>query len=269
VTAGMGNISWIAEHLLADDAARDAFHASVAGIYRPRLQQLGLAPKAGESDDDRLLRGTLVGFFAHRLKDPAVRAELNQAGRAVLGLDGDGALDLDAVPEDLRTVAVEVAVQEGGKAAFDAAEKHFRASQDAVLRSQLLGAMGGTLDPALNERVRAMVFEPDLLRRNEIFPAVGNQAGEDETRPALRAWVDAHFEEIEAKLAPAGAAVVQLYAAGMCSDAEAAELESKFTARMADVEGGPRELKQTLEGIRTCAAQVQARKGLPVEFPKR
>src|SRR5690606_14526856 len=30
VTAGMGNISWIAEHLLADDAARDAFHASVA-----------------------------------------------------------------------------------------------------------------------------------------------------------------------------------------------------------------------------------------------
>src|SRR3546814_11574771 len=70
-----------------------------------------------------------------------------------------------------------------------------------------------------------------LLRRNEIFSAVGGQTGDDATRPALRAWVDTHFKEIEAKLAPAGASLVYLYAAGMCSDAEAAELESKFTAR--------------------------------------
>src|SRR3546814_6405618 len=59
----------------------------------------------------------------------------------------------------LRGTALAVAVQEGGKAAFDAAERHFRASQDAVLRSQLLSAMGGTDDAALNARVRALVFE--------------------------------------------------------------------------------------------------------------
>src|SRR5690606_8751677 len=97
-TAGMGATEWIAEHLLADDKARDAFHARVADIYRPRLQQLGMAPKAGEPDDDALLRATLVGFFAETLEDPAVRKEMNQAGRAVLGLDGDGKLHLDAVP---------------------------------------------------------------------------------------------------------------------------------------------------------------------------
>ncbi len=269
VTAGMGSTEWMAEYLLPDDKARDAFHAQVAAIYRPRLQQLGMAPKAGEPDDDGLLRATLVGFFAGTLKDPAVRKEMNQAGRAVLGLDGDGALHADAVPQDLRDTALTVAVQEGGKAAFDAAEKHFRASQDAVLRSQLLGAMGSTRDPGLNERARALVFEPGLLRRNEIFPVVGGQAGDAATRPALRAWTDAHFKEIEAKLAPAGAAVVNLYAAGMCSDADAAELQEKFAARMADVEGGPRQLKQTVEAIRMCAAQVAARKDQPVAFPKR
>ncbi|MDQ2703210.1 MAG: M1 family metallopeptidase [Pseudomonadota bacterium] len=269
VTAGMGSTEWIAERLLDDDAARDAFHAQVANIYRPRLQQLGMTAKAGEKDDDTLLRSTLIGFFANTLKDKAVRAEMDKAGRAVLGLGGDGSLDLDAVAQDLRGIALDVAVQEGGKAAFDAAEKHFRASQDAVLRSQLLGAMGGTTDEALNERVRAMVFEEGLLRRNEIFSAVGGQTGDDATRPALRTWVDAHFKEIEAKLAPAGASLVYLYAAGMCSDTEAANLESKFTARMADIEGGPRALTQAVEGIRMCAAQVAARKDLPVEFPKR
>ena len=268
VTAGMYNTEWMAEHLLADDAARDAFHAQVADIYRPRLQQLGMAPKAGEPDDDGLLRSTLVGFFAETLKDKTVRDALNKQGRAVLGLDGDGKLDLDAVPQDLRGIALDVALQEGGKTAFDAAEKHFRASQDAVLRSQLLGAMGGTKDAAANERMRGLVFEEGLLRRNEIFPAIGGQTGDKATRPALREWTDAHFKQIETKLAPAGAAVVNLYSAGMCSDAEAAELQDKFGKRMADVEGGPRELKQTVEGIRMCAAQVQARKGQPLEFPK-
>src|SRR5690606_3902414 len=158
--------------------------------------------------------------FAETLKDKAVRDALDKQGRAVLGLDAGGKpatgkLDLDAAPQDLRGIALDVALQEGGKAAFDAAEKHFRASQDAGLRSQLLGAMGGTKDAAANERMRALVFEDGLLRRNEIFSAIGGQAGDKATRPALREWTDAHFKQIEAKLAPAGAAVVNLYSAGM------------------------------------------------------
>ncbi|HSR63995.1 MAG TPA: M1 family aminopeptidase, partial [Xanthomonadaceae bacterium] len=219
VTAGMYSTEWMAEHLLGDDAARKAFHARVAAIYRPRLDQLGLTPKAGEADDDALLRGSLVGFFANTLEDPAVRAAMNQRGRAVLGLGGDGqpapgALRLDAVSQDLRSTSLAVAVEEGGRPAFDAAEKAFRASQDAVLRSQLLSAMGGTRDPALNERARALVTEPGLLRRNEIFSAVGGQSDEAATRPALRDWIDARFKELEARLAPAGAAMVGLYADG-------------------------------------------------------
>jgi len=266
-TAGLGSVAWMSEHLIDDDAARAAFLAGVADIYRPRLQQLGLSPRPGEADDDGLLRSSLVGFFAHRLKDAAVRKDMARAGRAVLGLDGDGQLHLDAAPEDLRDVALEVAVQEGGVAAFDAAEKHFRASKDAVLRSQLLGAMGGTGDAALDERVRALVFEPGLLRRNEIFPAIGNQVAEPASRPALRAWMDAHFAELEARLSPAGASLVGLYSAGMCSDADAAALQERFGARMAGVDGGPRALEQAVERIRMCAAQVEARRGQPLTLP--
>jgi alanyl aminopeptidase len=261
VTAGLGQVEWMDEHLVANDAERAKFRAEVAGIYRPRLDQLGLAPKQGESDDDRLLRASLVGFFAETLEDEAVRAEMDKQGRAVLGLGGDGALHADAVPRDLRGTALAVAVQEGGTEAYDAAEKHFRASQDPTLRSQLLSAMGGTQDAKLIERARALVFEKGLLRRNEIFPLVGGQTDEVATRPALRQWVDQHFTDLEARLAPAGAALVSLYAGGMCSDAEAADVESRFGERMQKIEGGPLELKQTVEAIRLCGAQKQGRKG--------
>jgi alanyl aminopeptidase len=189
---------------------------------------------------------------------------MNTLGRAVLGLGGDGALHADAVPRDLRGTAIEVAVQEGGVEAFDAAEKHFRATQDPSLRTQLLGGMGSTQDAKLNERARALVFEQGVLRRNELFPILGGQTEEAATRPALRQWVDQHFSALEARLAPAGAALVGLYAAGMCSEAEAQDVQARFGDRMQKIEGGPLELKQTVEAIRLCGAQKEARKGQPV-----
>lgn len=268
-TAGMGNIGWMEEYLIARDDERARFLASAADIYRPRLQALGLAMKPGESDDDRILRSTLIGFFASTLKDKAVRADIGRQGRGVLGLDGDGMLDADAVPRDLRGTALYVAVQDGGTAAFDAAEKHFRASHDAQLRSQLLGAMSSATDPALAGRSRALVFEEGLLRRNEIFAAVSGQTEEAALRPVLRDWVDTHFTALEARLAPAGANLVGLYAAGMCSNEDAATVESKFSERMKTIEGGPLELRQTVEGIRLCAAARQARTGKPLEFARR
>ena len=263
VTAGMSSVGWMDEYLLTNDTERNAFRTQVAEIYRPRLDKLGLAPKDGDTDDDRLLRSSLVGFFAGTLKDKAVRAELDKQGRAVLGLGGDGQLHADAMPKDLRGIGLAVAVQEGGKPAFDAAEKHFRASQDPTIRSQLLGAMGDAMEPTLVERARGLVFEKGLLRRNEIFPVVGGQTEEAMTRPALRQWVDTHFTELEARLAPAGAALVGLYSAGMCSVEEAKDVETRFADRMKSIEGGPLELKQTVEAVRLCAAQKDARRTDP------
>jgi alanyl aminopeptidase len=267
-TAGMSDIRWMRDHLLDDATKRAAFLGSVANIYQPRLQQLGLSLKNGESDDDRLLRGRLIAFFADTLRDEAVRAEMNKGGRAVLGLDSDGKLHADAVPRDLRATALGVTVEEGGKPAFDAAEKHLRASKDAVLRGEILGALGDSNDAQLAERARALVFEQGLLRRNEIVALVGSQADKASLRPALRDWLDKHFSDLEAKLAPAGAALVRLYAAGMCSDEDAAAVERSFAGRVKTIEGGPLELKQTSEGIRLCAAAKRVRATQPLQFSK-
>jgi len=265
VTAGMGSVDWMKQHLIDDEPGRDAFLAKAATIYKPRLDRLGLVPKPGEVDDDRLLRSNLIGFLAEA-NDPVVRAGLGRQGRLVLGLGDGGRLMADAVPRDIRGTALAVAVQDGGAAAFEAAEKHLRASQDAVLRGQLLGALGSARDPALAERARALVLESGLLRRNEVYSIPAYQLDEEALRPAVRQWLDRHFDELEARVAPGGANLAGLYATGMCSTGEAQVLESKFGERLKSLEGGPMELKQAGEAIRLCAAQKQARRGLPLEF---
>jgi len=268
-TAGMNNVGWMAEFLIKDEAERAQFRNEAAGIYRPRLDALGMAPKQGEQDDDRLLRTRLIAYFADTLKDKGVREALAKQGRAVLGLDAGGKLDPDAAPRDIRGWALRMAVQDGDKTVFDAAEKQFRATQDAELRGQLLGALGATSDPKLAEHARSMVLEKGLLRRNEIPNVLGGQTDDDTIRPQMRAWLDQNFTELEARLAPAGARLLGLYTERMCSAADAAQLQDKFGKRMETVEGGPRALKQEVEAIGLCAAQVKAHTGQPLEFAKK
>ncbi|MGQ4660084.1 M1 family aminopeptidase [Lysobacter sp. F6437] len=265
-TAGMWTFDWINDYLIEDEAERTKLRAHFADIYRPRLQALGMAPKDGESDDDRLLRSQLIGYFAEGVEDPAVRADFVQRGNTVLGLGGDGELHADAVPQDLRDTAVSVAVQDGGKAAFDLAEKHLRASDDAVIRREMLGAMGSVTDPALAARARGFVLEPGLLRLNEIFSVIFSQAGEEELRPGLREWLETNYDALQAKLDPGGSAIASAYAAGMCSVEDAAALQTRFGERMETIEGGPLDLKQRVEAIGLCAAAKAARADQPIEY---
>lgn len=257
-TAPMGQLLWMKEHLARDEAEKQALAAYARRIYEPRLQAIGLEQKPGESDDTRILRRALIGFLYHTGESPQLAQELVSRGRAVIGMKADGkpgsgTLNPQGTPRDLRALSIEAAARAGDRATFDLIEKHLRATQDAVLRNELLYALGSVADPVLAERARALVLEKGLLRRNEIAPLLSSQMDEEAGRAAMREWVDQHFSTLEASLAPAGAGLVSLYAAGMCSQADAQALQSKFAERMKNIEGGPRALKQSAEYIGLCA----------------
>jgi alanyl aminopeptidase len=110
------------------------------------------------------------------------------------------------------------------------------------------------------------VLEPGLLRLNEIFSVIFSQAGEEALRPALREWLEANYDALQAKLDPGGSAIASAYAAGMCSTEEAAALQARFGKRMETIEGGPLDLKQRVEAINLCAAAKAARADQPIEY---
>ena len=134
----------------------------------------------------------------------------------------------------------------------------------------MLSAMGNMEDKALTERARKLVFEKDLLRRNELGPLLGSQAGtEDDARRAeLRAWIDQNFDRLAELSAPKERRVVSLYSANMCSAEEAKDLDAKFAKRMASLEGGPRGMAQTRERIQLCSDLREAQSRHPLVIPE-
>ena len=273
--APTGQIGWMIQRIARDEKQKEALRAYGRAVYGPMLKELGIDPKDGDSDEERRLRGSLIGFLAGTAKDPALRQELANRGRRVLGLPvgdqpGDGQLHADAVPADQLGTVIWAASELGDAAVYDALEKHFRNTADPSIRSDLLSAMGNMDDKALTERARKLVFEKDLLRRNELGPLLGSQAGtEDDARRAeLRAWIDQNFDRLAELSAPKERRVVSLYSANMCSAEEAKDLDAKFAKRMASLEGGPRGMAQTRERIQLCSDLREAQSRHPLVIPE-
>ena len=264
VTAPIGTLEWIDEHLVRSEAERDALRERVRTVYAARLVALGETPRASDSDDDRLLRATLLDVVADFGRDPSLRARLAAGGRAVLGLDADGVLKPDAVTPDQRGLALRMAAVQGDATVFEAMAKAFRGSSESVLRGQLLGALGRFTDPQLAARARAISLE-EGTRSNEIVLVMGTQLGERELREGARQWLRSEYEALMKK-GPRGlgGGFVRFDAASRCSATEADEIHAWHEPRLRDVEGGPRRTAQAVEGIRLCAAlqAAQQPKGL-------
>src|SRR3546814_9999740 len=116
-------MDWIDEHLASRVADHAARRAGVRDVYGPRLAQLGIKPRADDSDDDRLLRAALINELADFGQDSALRDALAVGGRKVLGLDTDGTLNPDAVSPDQRGLALRMAAVQGDRAVFEAMAK--------------------------------------------------------------------------------------------------------------------------------------------------
>lgn len=265
-TSTFGQLEWMIEHLAADPAARARLREFIAATYGPRLAALSLDPRAGETDEDRLLRAKLAFFVADVGKTGALRDEMAKRGRAALGLRSEQG-STPAIAADMRDLALKMAVQDGGNATFDAAIKQLRAASDPVLRGELVTALGSVTDPALFRRARELALQPDLLRRNEVHQLLGSLSENEQLRTMQRQWIDERFDALAARVTPTGADLVGYYAEGSCGAADADALQSKFGARIVSMEGGPRTLAQTVEATRLCGALRDAQKAVHLTPP--
>lgn len=242
-------------HVLDDEGdARARRYA--ARLYQPHARRLGWRPRASEDPETLLLRADVLSFLANVAEDAAVRREAARLGRAYLGLGRSGAIDDDAVAPDLAELAVSVAIQEGGEAAFDHALALLASSTDPNVRTRLLRGLSTVADPALRARALALVLDA-RLRTNELFRPLMGPLGDPEGAAAVWSWLGEHYDAVAERMGPGFASYLPYAASGFCSAERATEARAFFEPRIAATQGGPRNLESAIESIELCAARVE------------
>ena len=253
-TSPLGQVGWIYRNEATTDAQRARLAAWAKDAYLPRLQQLGYQRKAGEPEDDSLMRSTLAGSLAFGFKLPEVRAALLKQGEAALKPKADGRLNLAAADPDLLGDALGMAVQEHGKSAVDALIAELPKTSDPALRNGILGGLASVEDPALTEQVRNFALTKPV-KVGEMASLLRAGRDTEAQRDAMWTWFTGHYQQIIERTGSfSGGRLPSLAAGGSCTTAEGDRLQAFFKPRVKDAAGIDRGLAQTSESIQLCSA---------------
>lgn len=245
---------------IRDDAkATLAFDAFAGELYAPTWKTLGWeADKGAVEDGDRaLLRREVINFLAWTARDPALRREAAERGRAYVGFGKDGAIHPEAVDRQVAGAALRVAGSEGDAALFDALLAQLAKADKEVVRDRILGALSAVQRPELAARALELTFDP-RVRGDEALTPLSGQLAQPETRDAAWTWLEGHVDAVLARLPPARAARLAWSGAVFCDAAHADAIERLFGERAKKLDGGPREIAGAVESVRLCAARREA-----------
>jgi alanyl aminopeptidase len=249
VEAAIDLADFAGETLVAD-TDRERWAGFVRATFGPRARALGLAPKPGESDDDLLLRRSLL-----RLVAPADPELAREARRLALAWTRDHA----AVDPLLVDVVLVAAAKAGDAALFDALYAQAKATQDGTERRQLMLALFSFGEPALAERGMGALLHPAFDSR-ESWTALYRAYDFSPGRRATYDYITANFDALAKTVSRESPGGWPRYASGLCSDKDAADVAAFWQPKAKDYASVDRALAQAVDRIRVCTA-VRAKAG--------
>lgn len=251
------------DQVVDSDTARAKVKKKQLALYQPGLNKLGFVERKGELPRDRERRELFFAVVVDA-EGPALPIAV-AAGKEIFATGTTKKLSNDLWPS-----ALAAAVEHGkiDAATWDAWLKTAKGQSDLRVRSWMLGALASTKDAALSKKALELVFDKEL-RVNEVARGIFAQASDRRTVEGAFAFVTGRYDEIVARLPedwrPALAGTFGRY----CSDDKAAALDAFFAPKVKTTSGLERELAQTLEGIRLCAAKKKAHQAsVDAVFPK-
>ncbi len=253
---------------------REAIEKQARRVFAPAWKEVGWEPKKGKTDDDerRGLRADLLQIMAFVARDPEVRKEAAERGRAYVGFGKDAALHPEVADRDMLGACLAAAAEDGDAALFDHLLRLLERATDDVSRGHLVSALGSFKAPELAARAVALTFDP-RIQATELTTILVTQLGAPETRDAAWRWFEANVDRVAAKRPPSSRGSLPSLGTFFCDRAHADALSKLFADRIEQLEGGPRNLAAALETLHLCAARraVQEpsfRKALRIPEPR-
>jgi puromycin-sensitive aminopeptidase len=188
--SGLVQATWI-----VDGDGLDRLRRFVRELTAPALEELGWQARGTESDDQRTLRGLLIGAAGGAGADPAVRARARQV------LD-DAVAGRGPVDQEVYAAVVGVVAAGGDEATFERYLERRRTAPTPQEEQRFLYALGDFPDPALVRRAVEMAFGDAVRPQNApllLARALANRTASAEAWSAVRD----RWEAVVERFAPA------------------------------------------------------------------
>ncbi len=223
--------------------------------FQERARALGWNPRAGETDDARLLRPSLLSAVALYGGDRDLAAEAKALAEKWLE-------NRAAVPSEIVSAVLNTAAVHGDVSLFNRYLVAFQKTQDRQEKQRLIGAMSSFHDPAaINAGMQAVLSKTIPLADGFTLLLSSGQSFPD-TRKMPFQFIKAHFDEImkdHPSIFGNDMGAYLPFAGGSFCDAESRrDVQSFFAPKVDQYAGAPRNLAQVLEGIDLCIARKAA-----------
>ena len=238
---------------LLGEKPRPALSALAVRLLGPHVGRLGFAPRDGEPESDRILRGQLVGTYAELTEDPALLAHAR--GVADRFLSDPAAVDAESV-----AMYLTLATSRGDEALHTALREALPKLALPIHREHVVRALGAFRAPDLLARSLELVLDPSL-RSQDLRTLLGGMGGTESTRRAAWDFVKARYEALVARIGEKAAPGLPWYGSGFCTAEERLEVATFFSEARRMPQGSQRNLELTLQAIDRCKAARQRHAG--------
>jgi len=259
VTKTMEITTGLQDNLVSEDLLPQ-YRQYLLDVYGGRARDLGWKSKAGEGEDARFLRRSVVSVVANQAEDLELIAQAKQLALAWLE-------DHKAVDPDMVGVVLNTAARHGDRDLFDRMRAAAKKETDENFRGDLLFGLGSFPDPEIIKTALPIVLSDEFDSRESLSILFG-PTQRPQTRDLAYDFVKQNWDPLIAKLPTDTGAYTPYVASGYCDAGHRQDVENFFTGRSTKYTGGPRILTQVLEGIDLCIAYKNAQEASVAEFLK-
>lgn len=228
---------------LATEVSTPPFQERVRQLLRPVAAKLGWNPAAGENDEQRKVRGTILYALGTTGGDPDVIAEAHRRTERYLA-------DLTSIDGTMAGSILTIAAWNGDAELFDkiAAKAKTARTHDELFR--YLNALGAFRDPALMQR--ALGIMQSTVQPGELSYIMPNMLSHAATRDTTWEYLKAHWKEIDEHQLYFGRAYFLETLGNFCDASHRRDIESFFATN--DPKDAANSLRGALEQIDYCIA---------------
>jgi puromycin-sensitive aminopeptidase len=244
----MTGLAWCDRFLSGEP--RERFRDFVRTLVRPAMDRLGWDPRPDEGELDRELRGDLIRTLGILGDDPETQAMAREA--EALSRSGGG------VDASVAAAAVEVTAFAGGEDAFEAFRARMHDAPTPQEQDRYRGALTRFRDPALMDRLLALVVSDEVRPQDAPFLLSRAEANRD-LGPIAWRYVRDHWDELLPRFAASNVIHLAVGARTLTDPELVAEIQAFFAEH--DIPQNHRSLVQAMERQRVMAAMRERSSG--------